>query len=550
MADSFLIPYVRAVWRMLHARLAHGGRLCLFGAGAHTRWLLGVTEGLPSPPVVCIVDDNPLEATLGGLPVCRPDEIDPGEFDVVLISSDRWEEALTRRAQALWGDTVEIMRLYEDSPLGPYDKRNLCTEAKAAVDMLSADRPVNDRQVVLVCDQPRGREAKIACALRHGGVEVVLLQGRQATVDVSQYFDGVHRFGSVWEALRIACDYAPLAYHVCVNSDYRLAETFIRHRPGVVVVDSYDLIDGMYTESFLQLNPDFADEATRERFCLAQADGLCCRSREIEVLDEMPDFPRRPWVTFLDGCWNNGNSITVDRGRRTIEHIVYVGKIHREGQRPNPFASLGCNLALARAIIGQDLHLHVYPTAEQVGGDFDAGFGEWPMLAESSPYFHLHTPLAADTLVDSLAEYDAALEVLPEWVVPSGVPWSVTTAKLRTCSANKVFDYIDAGLPLIHNMPEGSLIAELIDRHGLGIDVTDWAAETWGERLRTVNLEALRTRVARARERYDVRHQARDLTDFYQRLRACGRQADRITVSPYKEENDADSRCRHRQAIV
>ena len=59
MADLFLVPYVRAVWRMLGHRLGSSGRMCIFGAGAHTSWLLSVTDDLPRPPIECIVDDHP-----------------------------------------------------------------------------------------------------------------------------------------------------------------------------------------------------------------------------------------------------------------------------------------------------------------------------------------------------------------------------------------------------------------------------------------------------------------------------------------------------------
>ncbi len=284
MADPFYIPYVRAVWCSLRYRLGRTGRMGIYGAGAHTRWLLSTVRDLGLDGVSCIVDDDPGVAQIEGVEVCRADTVRAVDVELVLVSSDRWEAELAARAAAVFGSGVEVVRLYESLPPGPYDKQDDRAEALAGVAQLQEKPPQHDGPVVVVCDRARGREWKLAIALRSAGRRVVLLHHRSATINARAHFDEVVPFRSPWEALRLVCELGPSVCHVMVNSDYRLAELLIQNRPGCVVVDSYDVIVGMYTEVYFETHHDFAAELARERYCLEHADGLCCRSREVEHL--------------------------------------------------------------------------------------------------------------------------------------------------------------------------------------------------------------------------------------------------------------------------
>ncbi|MBU0717430.1 MAG: hypothetical protein KJ749_04205, partial [Planctomycetes bacterium] len=258
MADLFLVPYVRAVWQMLEHRLGTAGRMGIYGAGTHTRWLLGVTDDLPRLPIECVIDDGAEQKMLGGLAVCRPNEVDIEAIDLILISSDQWEERLVDRAREHWGDRVELVRLYEGLPAGPYDKSDDRAEVLRRLRWSSADQSIPANEVVIVSDRPGPREAKIGYGLRHAGWRTVLLHRDGPRFDTRRGFDETHAYSHAWEALRLACAYRPAAYQVMVNTDYRTAELFVQHQPGVVVVDSYDLVAGMYTDEYLAACPAFA----------------------------------------------------------------------------------------------------------------------------------------------------------------------------------------------------------------------------------------------------------------------------------------------------
>ncbi|MCH7526600.1 MAG: hypothetical protein IID39_04110 [Planctomycetes bacterium] len=555
MADLFLTPYIRSVWETLAHRLGPTGRMCLFGAGAHTRWLLSITRNLPHLPIECILDDNPAAETLNGIPVRRPAEISIENIDLILVSSDRWEEELVSRCRHLWGDRVAVVRLYEGLPPGPYDKSDDRNDALCRLRDLSPVRPSEPRQVVIVSDDLRAREVKIGYALKHAGWRTVLLHPTNPSFDVSSDFDEVRSFDNEWEALRIACDYAPVVYHIMVHRDYRVAELFLRHRPGVIVVDPYDVLGGMLTHEYLAEHRDLVQEISRERRCLEQADGICCRSPEVDFLEERLGYALPPRVRFADGCWNagtKGSAISCtphasgpsDKSCLTpfSPHIVYAGKACGGSKHGQRYAACGCDPDLVRALLDQALHVHLFPSPGQVVGDSEGALAAYMDLERPPRYFHMHQSVPANELVNTLSRYDLAMLVYPELLTSTGLPWSATADKLQHCTSNKLYDYLDAGLPIIHNSPPGAFLADVVERHGAGINVSDWPLGEWRRRLGELDLSKLQKRVADARRDYDVRTHAGELADFYRRVRA--RVAETQTVPCTRSEEPQQSRDR------
>ncbi len=572
MAETFLVPYVRTVWRMLGHRFGDTGRICIYGAGRHTRWLLEAVADVEGPVIDCIVDDGGdgstrggVASTLGGYPVRRPDDVPADSIDLVLISSDRWESRLASRARAVWGDAVEVMRLYEGLPDGPYDK----TDARAeALSMLRNRRRGEDwipacagmteragmtwhggmqgragmterggmqgragmtldaasRQVVFVSDHPRSRELKLATCLARAGWRVVLLHRHDPSFAVDDVFTEAHSYGSAWEALRLACESTPTAYHVFVNSDYRVGELFLKHRPGPIVIDSYDVIQGMYTREYLEDFPEFAAETDRERYCLTRADGLCCRSREVDhVFDSGQTRPR---LFLPDGCWNA--AAAVDRSQRSEIHVGYVGALTPEGSGKASRYVEGRFLSLARCLCRQDVHVHFHVQSELSSAAFQVAYAPYLELADRAATFHFHRPMQLDRLLGCLREYDFGLFVYNSFLrfedvdaadPPRGL-LHLTEAKIRCCTSNKFFDYLDAELPIIHNARRGSNLASIVKPYGAGIDVGDLPVERWGERLRRVDRAALREGVRAAREAFDIERRRDALIEFYESL--CG----------------------------
>ena len=76
--------FVRRRWRRLYAEARRrGGRIALFGAGQHTRWLLSVLPTDQVKEVVAVFDDRAEPGQeCNGVSVVRADSLPPGEIDL------------------------------------------------------------------------------------------------------------------------------------------------------------------------------------------------------------------------------------------------------------------------------------------------------------------------------------------------------------------------------------------------------------------------------------------------------------------------------------
>lgn len=104
------------------ARRGHA-RLAIWGSLAHAEWLHATIHGMRAFPVVAYVPnpwvDGPHADTHRGVPALTlRDPRLPEIADTVLISDDRFEEALREEALRITPPGVIIHRLYERLPIG------------------------------------------------------------------------------------------------------------------------------------------------------------------------------------------------------------------------------------------------------------------------------------------------------------------------------------------------------------------------------------------------------------------------------------------------
>lgn len=123
--QSDITPLFRQIDRLRTRLVDHAARRCavhgwttiaLYGGGSHTRkhirqpWLWqGVT-------VACVLDDHLPPGTIDGVPLIRPDQLDkfPIPIDAVVLSSEEQETQLHENARRHFGQTLPIVRIYDD----------------------------------------------------------------------------------------------------------------------------------------------------------------------------------------------------------------------------------------------------------------------------------------------------------------------------------------------------------------------------------------------------------------------------------------------------
>lgn len=122
--DGFSGMVARLVGNVWGGMLKNRGisKVALFGAGAHTRWLLEIIKDVAGPGIAVILDDNAAENQfIEKIPVIKPG-LEHKNFDAVVLSTDAHQAAFIERCRELWGDTVKLIDLYEGLPPGPYPK--------------------------------------------------------------------------------------------------------------------------------------------------------------------------------------------------------------------------------------------------------------------------------------------------------------------------------------------------------------------------------------------------------------------------------------------
>jgi len=328
--------------------------------------------------------------------------------------------------------------------------------------------PATPNRVVLVSDNPRVREAKIAQGLRDSGKEVHLVCARPPGYDGSSLFASIQTFDSPWQAPRLAAALHPEICHVFSLMQYETAAAMLTVRPAPVLVDPYDNAD-MLSAAFVATEPTRNLERALERSIFGRADGLVCRNLESQVAVRRDGLALQgPRLFYSDYCWGDiarRDKLSTSDGEL---HLVYGGTVWLESRSPEG-ADHGL-LWLAETAAKHGVHLHVYPTV--AGPDeFEEMMAEYRAFESGTRFFHLHRPLLDHrAFLEEISQYDIGVLVRRS-LVTGGQAWQYAPEKHRYSYANKLADYLDAGLYFMI-APQHLLSFGLARRLGIGIAAT------------------------------------------------------------------------------
>ena len=318
-------------------------------------------------------------------------------------------------------------------------------------------------RIAIVTDLPDPREAKLGRAIRLAGGEPSLICRREPSFDATRDFGHVIRIGTPWEALDSARSLGADLYHVCAQMNYDLAAAFVAHRPAPVVLDSYDLLTGMWTEKFFAEHGHFDAARQVERFCLESADGLCMRSLQPQHLKRNfgVTLPRTK-IFWPEYCWGDvaaSPKLSATDGKL---HVVYNGTVSA-GDNPADW--------LARMLDDFGVHFHLYP----LGGPpdrkgFEDRFANYFELANQLEHFHVHYPLPSGQWLGEFSKYDV-MPMIAKFVAQGSTGELRTLHQVRLNTANKCFDCLDGNvLFLVHEA--FVLVSRIAARYGFGRTMT------------------------------------------------------------------------------
>lgn len=262
------------------------------------------------------------------------------------------------------------------------------------------------------------------------------------------------------------------------------------------IFEQYDVLEGMYTTVS-------QNELNLERYCMEEAQGVCCRGFETEYLKKYKNYLIRDFV-FLD---------YYERREQSAEYtpqeelsICYVGGIATE--RAYPGASYACYLELARLCEKNHCHYHMYPSVWD-----EKMLEEYIVYEKKHKYFHLHKPIPFRELCKELAKYDYGVHPIKKDYQYKREQGYVTNNKFIYATTNKYFDYVEAGLPIISATPEK--LAHLFEEKGLLIR---WTIEDYDfDELKRRRGE-MRESVKKNRDSLCIENQIQYLLDFYKKV--------------------------------
>lgn len=323
------------------------------------------------------------------------------------------------------------------------------------------------QRVLFVHPEPATRLQRHAMALSKVGIEVHLaaknIKPLFETDTFASVFDYSRPKGRLnhilndWFKLerRVLLDHIrrlqPDVVHVIVEPN-REAALIVRDSPAAVIIDGQD-----FTSASDGVENVHHRQRGFERTALENCDGLLFKGPP----EELDYYAGIGWqltdnrLNHLDWCqpeWFAEEGIKRYSEEDGRPHLVYAGHVARWAHQIYvDYTELGSWLG------DQQIHLHVYPTYNSV----------LPAMVEldrESKWFHLHEQTPFSELITEMARYDLGV-----WMHQRDVNNSRSDDnKLRTAMGNKLFAYLEAGLPVLIN-PEITWGAEVIERHGVGI---------------------------------------------------------------------------------
>ena len=375
-----------------------------------------------------------------------------------------------------------------------------------------AEHKKTNNLVVFVSDFPRVREAKLAYGLKLCGWNVVLLYKKFPIFDPSNYFDESLSYKDPAEAIIKAAPFNPEVYHVFSGWNHDTQELFLSLRPGKIIIDIYDNLAGMLKEASLV---NLKQQIEKERYCLENADGVCCRNLETQYAKKSLGYKMKGLkIFFPEYCWGNHSHFPKLSETDNTLHVVYGGSIWVEkiyGEDiENGF------LWLARLLAKHGIHFHLYPGQGEVGPDFNDKFSEYINLQETTTFFHLHMPVPPKQWIKEISQYDAGVYIFRSLLV--GVePKQYTTTQAKLSYSNLVPDFVDADVHLLAN--DGLFVTHLCKRLGVCTTVTMECLDNrkfWDSTFQKI--KGNMHRFVKARKEWSIEKNCHRLVEFYERI--------------------------------
>jgi hypothetical protein len=268
------------------------------------------------------------------------------------------------------------------------------------------------------------------------------------------------------------------------------------------IIDYQDVYASYYGE-----NPEMRwlqKELPHEKNCLTLSQGIVAHSLEPNIVLRKYGA-KKPATLFFPLYCDNDVFMASPRKLDTRDiHFVYAGGVAGSFRNKQHFGSIQFH-DLIKTLSAQQIHFHIYPSPANFKGDLD----EYKAIAAENPWFHFHEPVDQDKLHTELAKYHFG--IIPFFKKDAGL----SLEKTKYATALKLFNYIEAGLPVIvaRDVYYQSWIAE---RYHAGIAIQADDIATIRQKVEGIDYEKLIASLIEQREKISLKRHIPRLIAFYE----------------------------------
>jgi hypothetical protein len=291
----------------------------------------------------------------------------------------------------------------------------------------------------------------------------------------------------------------------------------VNARPGPMVFDATDLLEVVYLGNEEKTN--LARHAIDlQRHAIQHADGYCARDLQQRLSERRLGYqPPRRVVYFPEYCWGDSPVDEAAFRRDGPVRCVQAGNFGIEKRGEGDWGYLH----IAERFVEDGIAFDLYPNWTHYGRgerEFREIFSDYFALADRSNLFSFHAPVGADDLITTLRRYDFGVSMM--WAELAGQPTkSLNSDHMPYCMSARIFDYLDAGLPVV--ISKGyRLIRAMLRRYGVEIVADQAFMRDPNSRLAALLTADMRRRAVRASHGLAVSRHIHRLERFYHRVAA------------------------------
>ncbi|MBL6962979.1 MAG: hypothetical protein ISR55_04090 [Bacteroidetes bacterium] len=346
------------------------------------------------------------------------------------------------------------------------------------------------KYIIIIANKFYPRVEKIVSGLIMLDFPVILLY-KQGEITNQDNYTEIFQLNSPARFLNLSRKFKPLVFHIFSKWNFDIAELMIKKKIGKIVFDDYDVMSGFVNIEIARVH--YPGQIKKERYCLENADGLCCRSLETQLCKRVLKYKfkgRR--IFFPEYMMKEPDRLINEK----IENktIVYAGNYNES------------ILLIAKEIRKIGWSMDVYPS-------YKISIKK-PKGITNLRFFE---SLDHALLIKALKKYDVSLQIPNQISVATSKRYNEN--KRHYSMAAKIFDYMEAGLGVL--IIDQVLQKWILNRYKRAVCIDDNGdiLESLNSKLKNLNEHSEK----RDEQEYSllkltIRYQIARLKDFYESI--------------------------------